>query len=281
MKKVILFILTVIIFSGFQSIFGEQYYYENHKLIRPPIFCGMEIYDPKLPEAGNKLLEETRSAISEWETKLVGYTGNSENWKMTFKDIPIDDQDNLLSYDCDITIYYEREPENSDDKLELGGQTLYFILGLAEIKIFYLDVEYEYREEVINGTKFYFSEPTKYTNELRFDVSETITHEIGHTLGLSHVPASVSDFEYNSENKLVSPSLMVENPKFRGKLILYEITPYDVRSVVSLYGENGFSEEFSEEYFAFLDYLIIGILVGIAVLIIYKKRIRRHKHLKV
>jgi len=276
-KKSIFLVLSVIVFASFQTALSEQYYYEDHRLIRPPVFCGMEIYDPKLPEAGNKLLEETRKATSEWESKLVEYTNNTDNWKMTYQTIPIDNQDDLFSYDCDVTIYYEREPENPDDKLKLAGQTAYLILGLAEIKIFYLDVEYEYREEVRNGNKLYFSEPVKYTNELRFDIAETIIHEIGHTLGLGHVPATLSDFEYNSENKLVSPSIMIEEPKLRGKLILYEITPYDVRAVVSLYGENGFSEEeFSEEYFAFLDYLIIGILVGIAVIIIYKKRKKRH-----
>ncbi|MGI0021693.1 MAG: hypothetical protein ACRD9Q_02415, partial [Nitrososphaeraceae archaeon] len=78
MKKSLYLLFGIIIFASFQTALGEQYYYKDHKLIRPPIFCGLEINDPQLPEAGKELLKETEMAIAEWADKLVEYTNNTE-----------------------------------------------------------------------------------------------------------------------------------------------------------------------------------------------------------
>lgn len=274
MKKSIFLILPVIIFAGFQTAFSEQYYYEDHRLFRLPVFCGMEMNDPQLPQAKKELLNETEKAVSEWESKLVEHTNNSEDWKITYKTIPVEEQDDLLSYDCDVTISFKREPQNQDEKLKVAGGTVYLPGGMAYIIIYYLDVEYDYREEVRNGNKIFFSEPVQYNNNLNSELPKTIRHEIGHALGLGHVPATLSDFKFNSENKLVSPSIMVVDPNVCENQFLCEITPYDVRAVVSLYGEKGFS---SPDYFVFLDYLIIGVPIGLLAFFIYRKK-KKKKH---
>ncbi|MGI0021494.1 MAG: hypothetical protein ACRD9Q_01410, partial [Nitrososphaeraceae archaeon] len=194
-------------------------------------------------------------------------TNNTEGWKMIFITISVDKQDDLFSYDCDVTIYYEREPEDPDKKLKSAGDTLYFPGGLAEIRIYYLDIEYDYREETRNGNKIFVPQPIQYANSLRPEIPITIRHEIGHALGLGHFPVTISDFKLSPENKLFSPSIMIEDPP-QSKQRLYQITPYDVRAVVSLYGEKGFS---TPEYLVFVDYLIIVIPIGILSFIIYKK----------
>ena len=262
MKKSI-FIIILIVLASFQTTFGEQYFYTEHKFTRQPIFCGIEMYDPQLPEASKELLGETQMAISDWESKLMEHTNNTEAWKITYKTIPIDEQDNFFN-DCDVEIYYEREPENPEKKLKSSGETIYFPGELAEIRIYYLDVVYY---ETKNEKKVYSSEPVRYINELRQDIAKTIRHEIGHALGLDHVPVPWSELEIMTTSNLVSPSIMVSEEGLPSEGIQYEITPYDIRAVVSLYGESGFP---APEYYVNLGYLIIGIPIAVLSFFVYR-----------
>ena len=51
--------------------------------------------------------------------------------------------------------------------------------------------------------------------------------------------------------------------------IIFEITEYDIRSVVNLYGDEGIQEP---SWYGFIGYLLIGAIVGVIIFLINKRK---------
>ena len=265
----ILGILSLIIPS---TAFSEQFYYfEDHKVMRNPVVCAFEFEDKELPIAEKQLLEETKNAVLEWKNKLTQFTGDEDSWKMEYKVFPKEKQhDFFAESDCDITIYFERDPLLVVEVF--AGYTDIYPFGLSEILILYLQPIFS--DEVLNSETLQNAEPIGLENSIDLYVGETIRHEFGHALGLDHLPKEAISYDYKNGIP-VGSSIMIDDLDGLPWNIVFEITEYDLRALVNLYGEDGFEDPYSLWFLNIIGYLILGgIIVLIVFLIIRSKRKR-------
>lgn len=246
MKTVIIvFLLLLTTTSGIQEVFAQYYYDEiNHRVTQNPIVCTLEFSDSDLPQANQILVNEAEMAVKDWEKKLSDYTGNPQDWAFGFRIISIEDQQTaLFDIDCDITIRFEREPP-PEDKFEYSGYTDLYPHGISEITIFYLELVYVYEEQLIDGQLWNIPVPSHYVNSIDPFVGETLRHELGHSLGLGHIPpdSEMSGWVYNSQGIPVANSIMIEDVSEFPPKAYFEIRPYDVQAVIQWYGGDGFSD---------------------------------------
>lgn len=274
---IILFLLLLITPFTLQEIFAQYYYDEiNHRVTQNPIVCTLEFSDSNLPQANQILVNKAKMAVKDWEKKLTDYTGNPQNWAFGFRAISIEDQQTaLFDIDCDITIRFQREPPTVD-KFEYAGYTDLYPYGISDITIFYLELVYVYEEKIIDGRLWKIPVPSYYVNSIDPYAGETLRHEIGHSLGLAHVPldSEMSGWDYDSEGIPVGKSIMIEDVAEFPPEGYFEIRPYDVQAVIQWYGDDGFSDinRFLLESLAKL--LAFGV---IAALVVYVTRKRKNK----
>ncbi len=253
-------------------VFSEQFYYfEDHKVTRNPVVCAFEFEDTKLPTAKDQLLEETKNAISNWKNKLTQFTGDEDSWKMEYKVFPKEKQhDFFAEYDCDVTIYFERDPSLEEEVS--GGYTDIYPFGLSEIVIFYLEPIFS--DEVLNSETLQNVEPTGWKNSIDPYVVETIRHEFGHALGLDHLPKEAISYDYKNGIP-VGSSIMIDDFDGLPWDIVFEITDYDLRALVNLYGEDGFEDPFSLLYLDIIGYLILGGIVALIIFLVNRRGKRK------
>lgn len=272
MKLLIILIICIAVLIPLQS-FGEKYYYiPDHKLETPPIFCAMDFEDKQLPDANERLMEITKDAINDWKTRLVTTTSNPSGWDFQFRKIPIDEQQELFfDVDCTVNIYFERHPP--EEMIDYSGYADSY-LTFSDIRIFYLEPVFEFKgkTEIINGEEWEVAEITGFKNQVDYYVPDTLRHEIGHSLGLDHPKFEEKHFVKTSPSLYKSPSIMVDpyDLNLDGD-IDFEITDYDVRSVVNLYGEDGINE------FNFLANfgMVIIVLFVIGMIVLINRKFRK------
>jgi hypothetical protein len=262
-------LLLILLLSGtILPVFAEDYYYfQEQKLYTVPEFCIIEFTDPQLPGAADTLYQITQNAIQEWEDKLVRFTGEKQGWDFTYKIITQEQYDDIFSQDiCDITIYYEREP-TTEEELTTAGHT-YAMWGFADITIFYLEPVWIFagQTETINGELYEVAELSHFKNSLDPFNDETVKHEIGHALGLDHYPAKTEEI-INQSGIYLAPSIMTLS---EDDFIIdsMQITDYDIRSLVNLYGQDGINEL---DYLWFIDYVFLGIVILVIAYLLKRK----------
>jgi len=244
----IVFVLAVILIFPIiiHQAFAYTIAYEpiGYKLKQNPTICAIEPSDPNLSyKEIEKLFDQTRIAVSEWEVQLqqaVLYQQNKDYWEIDYVQIEKDQTD--AASNCDIKIFFEPKP--AIPVLE------HYALGLAEfdpisdtwiVTIYYLEVKLEYTTEIVGGTRYYWYEPY-YTENLRTnqEFGTTIRHEVGHALGLGHYTADdVSVSLEWSKGKKPAPSIMI--PFHAEVSDEQKIVPLDIDKLRSIYGENGFT----------------------------------------
>jgi len=280
MKKPITIGLLLIPFliSTTSLVFAEDYYYiPNHKLETPPVFCAMDFEDSKLPSANTQLLEITKNAVLDWESKLVEATNNPEGWDFQFRIISLQEQQEMFfDVDCSVNIYFERQPPVGEWEY-IGYAESYLIF--SDIRVFYLEPIYEFTGKYveINGESWEETEVTGFKNLLTYGLHNTIRHEIGHSLGLDHPKLESYQFVKESSSVLLSPSIMIDGWEYEfTEEISYKITDYDVRSVINLYGQDGIDEI---NFMAYVDFVIIGIVLILIIYFVNKKFKRKEPEL--
>ena len=268
-KESLLFSLLIL---GTPCVFAEEYYYiPEHLLEDPPIFCAMEIEDPQMPEANLQLVSMAENAVLDWKEKLVEATNNSEGWNFGFEQFSIEQQQEpFFDAYCTVNIYFERQPP--EGQWEFSGYADSY-LTFSEITIFYLEPVYEYTGKIveIDGELWEESEIVGFQNVLASDIQSTLLHEIGHSLGLDHPKFESQDFIEDQSRKIIRPpSIMIDPYEYNipGQ-IQYEITDYDIRSVVNLYGDDGINEF---NIFGYLfDFIIIGIILAVLIYFVNRR----------
>ena len=251
-KKNIFLILTGVVFIGVifllvnNVIDSEQYFYiSDYRLNKIPLFCAQDFEDPLFPNANDLMIKKTSLAISDWQEKVRTYTKNTD-WKFEFKVIPNSENNGFSNLGCDTTITFERLPPRNQEGLR--GETAISRYGLSDVVVFYL-------------------EPTG--KNIDPDIDFVLKHEIGHVFGLDH-PLLDSPFTMDIDGVKTASSVMI-TPEIYPNLtsdIIYDISDYDVRALVNLYG-GGISN--TPIFFGYLNYIILALILFTVAFFVNKK----------
>lgn len=240
MKFLSIFLASILITGSigifnFGNAFAEQYSYidtENYRLISSPNICVYKFEDKTMPDAWSAIAPETSMAIASWGSKLSRYTGNEDAWIFHIYSIPIKNKYSTDPRLCDIAISFLPKPFNDAvDPFSALGVTEFVGEGMSNILIYY---------NSIDPSGQFYENKLPPLPELR----ATIEHELGHAFGLDHVELSQNDFTKLGEKTFLASTIMgVEDSSvvfYTDDKVRYEITDYDVRAVVNLYGNDGF-----------------------------------------
>jgi len=184
----------------------------------PPTVCTITPDDPLISEAVKKqYLKETRDAVMEWQYKIQAIAKNPSNWKINY----VEDKSG-----CDVDIYFKRAYE--DTTLSFHAD----VLGVYENGIIELYFQ-EYSTCGEHGEIRCYYDDVIPARELGI----TAKHEFGHALGLGH---------YKGGYDVHGVALSIMNPMTNRINDSNEITAIDTQSVITLYGQEGFTKKLPE-----------------------------------
>jgi hypothetical protein len=246
-------LITLLLVCSFHqsSALIEGFQKTNFKLAYSPTICAVEpTPDPNFPAIGTRMLTQTEYAVIDWSTKLNAAqgvpAGHTPVWKITLVKVFLWQQKTFDYSICDIVINYKEKPDDPSLQTEIGGITQFDREhDKASIEIYYLQVninaiQNETRDASViytttNWIPYYTGNPLGDTQ-----LGMIIRHEMGHALGLGHFLSDNPGDLYDWTHGYISlPSIMIPVVIAIGNSH-FDITPYDVYEIKSIYGENGF-----------------------------------------
>ncbi len=256
-KKAPMVIGAVLLGFFFISIVAipSHYAYANEFLKMPirvhasPTICALEPQpNVNFTKLGSQLLDKTEYAVLDWKTKLNAASGKHPVWDINLIKVPVGQQNGFDYTKCDITIHFLPKPQTKDLEFVALGVTIpNFETGKTSIEIYYLDVQISARmvEWWEGNTEYYtYVYDSYYTGHVATDsqLSSTITHEIGHSLGLGHYTVSDDERQKIVHGMEDMPSIMIDTATILG-VPHYDITPLDTNEIKSIYGDGGFDNQ--------------------------------------
>ncbi|MDE1765077.1 MAG: hypothetical protein KGI27_02260 [Thaumarchaeota archaeon] len=244
-------LLILLIVPHDNMVFADQVNYfqsEDFKLTHSPTICAFEPQpDSQFPNLSQLLLSRTQYAVLDWQNHLnLGVPSRQPVWILNYKEIPLNQQYDFDDSTCDITIHYEREPLDPNEQFQEAGLTSFYN-NQANIIIYYLGIDVKQGEVLVgqnaNYNYYQFQYTPFYTNHLASypQLDMTITHEMGHALGLGHYIVSNKDLYEIDTGQENMPSIMIPDIVVNG-VTSFSITPLDVNEIKSIYGDNGFGQ---------------------------------------
>ena len=208
------------------------------KLQHTPTFCEVEPQDKNFPYMGIMTLSTTHDSINDWLTQLNMGLGNKTVWNINEVPIPLSIQKNYNYTSCDVEISYMPQPVNKTEILETVGTSTF---DLEKHKVSIIVYYSEIVNKLVPSQNYGYESVVQYSDQpmsyLR--LKQTISHEIGHALGLAHYHESKQEqLDKWVSGKEAPPSIMIEVQGAAEKY--FGVTQNDVAQVKLKYGNNGF-----------------------------------------
>lgn len=199
------------------ELFGRQFF-------DTPLVC---TYKPDWGEGLNEyqkiarigITQSAGFAVQDWQSALQENEKNEskDNWRIDYKILTPMDRLNNLQKDCNVIIEFKDKSEQGDNILGITYVN-YNNTGVSLIDIFYDNFGHVWTSE-----------------ELR----PTVTHELGHAIGLDHYVADDPMINKEWEEGTREPDSIMTIYSY-DNLGLMKIKPIDVEKVKSMYASNGF-----------------------------------------
>ena len=233
-------VVWIIVFCAFIGLFANAYgedYYRTlgvyHKF--NPEICVM-LPDQEIEPRVEMISNMTKSAIDEWQFKLINATGG--NWQMNVEwfvwsehfDKTIEDYPS-----CTIFINYPLVTDGSS-----VGRTG-FDFSTSSSYYYWIEIDtndYESKTTINLGESMNSTTITNVKNIIPLpatDIRNIALHELGHGLGMEHyyveTDCRFEDCDYSSI-MYGTMKLFIDEPKY--------VTDKDIQSMIVIYGEDGF-----------------------------------------
>lgn len=243
--KVLIIVLGVLFclcmsFANYSFAYNVEYNIIGKQFSKNPLVCTYELtleQDPYLKQWGvDRLSESARLAVQDWQSALQQNENrqSKDNWRIDYKVLT----NNENQIDCNVIIQFNPIPQNKNEWYRVLGVTYsnYNNTDTKLIKIYYRDVKIcQTRDSHYIYISPCYGEDVLISEKLR----TTITHEIGHALGLGHYQAD--DPKVNAEwakGTAEAESIMAVFSHENSKLM--KIKPIDIEKIKSIYTPNGF-----------------------------------------
>ena len=250
-------LLVILVFSNsVPKSYADGYLGFPIRLTHSPTICALEPqHDPQYPNVGKQMLDETTYAILDWKEKLNQGIEKRPLWNLTLVEVPLGKQNDFDYSNCDITINFSRTPSDPSLQYAVTGMTIpNFEDGKSTIEIYYLGIQIvskmvEWQQGVT--TYYKYVDVPQYTGFIANEpqLAGTIRHELGHSFGLGHYIVSPSKLQAIVVGTVDMPSIMIDTATVIG-VTHYDITPFDVAEIKSIYGPNGFNNNFAHNPFS-------------------------------
>jgi hypothetical protein len=229
------------------------------RLTHSPTICALEPqHDPQYPNVGKQMLDEINYAVLDWKEKLNQGTEKHPLFNLTLIEVPLGQQTSLDYSNCDITINFFRTPSDPRLQYAVTGMTIpNFEDGKTRIEIYYLGIQVVSKmvEWQVGDTIYYkYVDVPQYTGFIANEpqLAGTIRHELGHSFGLGHYIVPPSVLQAIVVGTVDMPSIMIDTATVIG-VTHYDITPFDVTEIKSIYGPDGFNGNSAHNPYSRID----------------------------